>query len=143
MIVPLLKGLGLTLRTFFTRPVTIRYPEEKMVMYPRYRGLHELQRDGDGKLKCVACELCARVCPAQCIRVEPAEDENHVRYPKVYEIDLLRCIFCGFCQEACPYGAILLREGYETANYTRGDLRLGLNQLRDAYAKKGTDPCSK
>jgi NADH-quinone oxidoreductase subunit I len=137
MIVPLLKGLALTLRTFFRKPVTIQYPEKKMPMYPRFRGLHELQRDGDGKIICVACELCAAVCPAQCIRVEPAEDENHVRYPKVYEIDLLRCIFCGFCQEACPYGAIILRGDYETANYTRESLIFGRDQLLDAYRNKG------
>ncbi len=135
MIKPLLKGLELTLRTFFSRPVTLQYPEEKMAMFPRFRGLHELQRDGDGKIICVACELCAAVCPAKCIRVEPAEDENHVRYPKVYEIDLLRCIFCGFCQEACPYGAILLRDNYETANYTRQDLILDREKLLKAYQK--------
>ena len=69
MIKPLLKGLGLTFRTFFTRPVTIQYPEEKMPMYPLFRGLHELTRDEKGKINCVACELCAAVCPAQCIRV--------------------------------------------------------------------------
>ncbi len=137
MIVPLLKGLALTLRTFFKKPVTIQYPEQKMPMYPRYRGLHELQRDGDGKMICVACELCSAVCPAQCIRVEPAEDENHVRYPKVYEIDLLRCIFCGFCQEACPYGAIILKADYETANYTRTSLIYGRDELLNAYQKKG------
>jgi len=135
MIRPLLKGLALTFRTFFTHPVTLQYPEEKMVMYPRFRGLHELQRDGDGKIICVACELCAAVCPAKCIRVEPAEDENHVRYPKVYEIDLLRCIFCGFCQEACPYGAILLRGNYEIADYTRQDLLFDRQKLLNAYQK--------
>ncbi len=106
-----------------------------MVMYPRFRGLHELQRDAEGKIICVACELCAAVCPAKCIRVEPTEDENHVRYPKVYEIDLLRCIFCGFCVEACPYGAILLRENYETANYSRKDLIYNRDQLLHAYQK--------
>lgn len=135
MILPLLRGLKLTLRTFFTRPITLQYPEQKMVMYPRFRGLHELQRDAEGKIICVACELCAAVCPAKCIRVEPTEDENHVRYPKVYEIDLLRCIFCGFCVEACPYGAILLRENYETANYSRKDLIYNRDQLLHAYQK--------
>ena len=135
MILPLLKGLKLTFRTFFTRPITLQYPEQKMVMYPRFRGLHELQRDGEGKIICVACELCAAVCPARCIRVEPMEDENHVRVPRVYEIDLLRCIFCGFCVEACPYGAILLREDYETANYSRKALIYNRDQLLQAYPK--------
>jgi NADH-quinone oxidoreductase chain I len=135
MIRPLLKGLALTFRTFFVHPVTIQYPEQKMVMYPRFRGLHELTRDEEGKIKCVACELCAAVCPAKCIRVVPAEGPTHKRFPLVYEIDLLRCIFCGFCQEACPYGAIILRENYETANYTRQDLILNRDKLFHAYQK--------
>jgi NADH-quinone oxidoreductase subunit I len=106
-----------------------------MVMYPRFRGLHELTRDEEGKIKCVACELCAAVCPAKCIRVEPAEGPTHQRFPLVYEIDLLRCIFCGFCQEACPYGAIILRENYETADYTRKDLIYNRDKLFHAYQK--------
>ncbi len=135
MIKPLLKGLGLTFRTFFTQPVTLKYPEEKMVMYPRFRGLPELTRSEEGKLLCVACELCAAVCPANCIRVEPAEGPTHRRYPKVYEIDLSRCIFCGFCQEACPYGAIVLREDYETANESRKDLIYNRDKLFHTYQK--------
>ncbi len=135
MIIELLKGLGLTFRTFFKRPVTIQYPEQKMAMYPRFRGLHELTRDKDGEILCVACELCAAVCPAKCIRVEPSEGPAHKRYPKVYEIDLGRCIFCGFCQEACPYGAIVLRENYETANDSRKDLIYSRDQLYHAYQK--------
>ena len=137
MILPLLKGLKLTFRTFFSHPVTIQYPEQKMVMFPRYRGLHELARDPDGMILCVACELCAKVCPANCIRVEPEEGPTHKRFPKVYEIDLGRCIFCGFCQEACPYGAILLRGNFETANYTRRDLIYDRDKLFHAYDKEG------
>jgi NADH-quinone oxidoreductase subunit I len=136
MIRALLRGMWLTLRTFFTRPVTLKYPEEKMPMFPRFRGLHELTRDEKGQIKCVACELCAAVCPAQCIQVEPAEGPNHKRFPKVYEIDLARCIFCGFCEEACPYGAIVLRENYETANYTRKDLVFDRDKLWHTYENK-------
>jgi NADH-quinone oxidoreductase chain I len=133
MIIPLLKGLALTLRTFFTRPVTIRYPEEKMPMFPRFRGLHELTRDPQGKMRCVACKLCVNVCPANCITVEPAKGPTGKRFPRVYEIDLLRCIFCGFCQEICPYGAIVLRENYELARYTRRELVYNRDQLFHAY----------
>ncbi len=104
-----------------------------MVMYPRFRGLHELTRDSEGKIRCVACELCAAVCPARCIKVEPSEGPTHKRFPKVYEIDLGRCIFCGFCEEACPYGAVVLRGNYETANYSRKDLIYNRDQLLHSY----------
>ena len=119
MIVPLIKGLSLTFRRFFSKPITILYPEEKWECYPRYRGLHQLQKKEDGSAKCVACQLCATVCPSQCIRVETYEDENHKRYAKSYEIDLTRCIFCGYCVEACPVDAIRMTGEYELAQYSR------------------------
>ncbi|MBW1824890.1 MAG: 4Fe-4S binding protein, partial [Deltaproteobacteria bacterium] len=53
--------------TVFGKPITQRYPEERRDPYPRFHGLHKLLRDDEGKEKCVACGLCARVCPAQCI----------------------------------------------------------------------------
>ncbi|MBI3788583.1 MAG: 4Fe-4S binding protein, partial [Ignavibacteriales bacterium] len=60
-----------------------------------------------------------------CIHVVGAENtaQNRVsageRYAAVYEINLLRCIYCGFCQEACPVDAVVLREHYELADYSR------------------------
>jgi NADH-quinone oxidoreductase subunit I len=98
----------------------MQYPDEKWTPYPRFRGLHELQRDQDGKEKCVACGLCATVCPSECIRLEGAENDQGERYAEVYEINMLRCIFCGYCQEVCPEDAIFLRQEYELAS-AKGD----------------------
>lgn len=120
MILPFMKGLALTLKRFLNPRtcVTVQYPEERPKLASRFRGLPELQIDNDGREKCVACGLCARVCPSQCIIVEGAEDEaTHKRYPKVYELDAFRCIFCGFCEEACPVRAIILRDTFELSTY--------------------------
>jgi NADH-quinone oxidoreductase subunit I len=73
----------------------------------------------DGRAKCVGCGLCPTVCPVNCIKLIPAEDENGERYAAVYEIDEFRCIFCGFCQEVCPVEAIHLGAHYENAEYSR------------------------
>ncbi len=117
MIKPLLQGLALTLKTFFTpsKVITMQYPDEKWTPYPRFRGLHELQRHSNGKEKCVACGLCSTVCPSECISLEGDENKNGERYAKSYEIDMFRCIFCGYCEEVCPEEAIFLRQGYELA----------------------------
>ena len=84
--------------------VTVQYPEEKWPLSPRWRGTHRMLTTEDGKAKCVACGLCPTVCPANCIKLVPGEDENGNRYPLVFEIDEFRCIFCGYCQEVCPGG---------------------------------------
>ncbi len=103
-----LKGLKLTMRHAMFEPrVTIQYPEQKLELSPRLRGLHELRLRPDGTEVCVGCSLCAAACPADCILVEGAEEDNgRERYAKVYKINMSRCIFCGYCVEACPVDAI-------------------------------------
>lgn len=87
---------------------TIAYPEERRDYPPGYRGMHRLVPRDDGKPRCVACYMCATVCPAQCIYIEAGEfdAEGIEKYPVRFEIDELRCIVCGYCVEACPKDAI-------------------------------------
>ena len=67
-----------------------------------------------GTERCVACGLCARVCPPLAIEVQASETVNEKeRYPVKFEINMLRCIFCGFCEEVCPEEAIVMSKDYE------------------------------
>ncbi len=129
MIIPLLKGLKLTLKMCLSKPITYQYPEEKVPMTARWRGIQYFEKDERGKTKCVACGLCAIVCPSQCIYVETAEDEEGRRYPLTYEIDATRCIFCGFCEEACPVSAIFMGKTYEWVERDRHSLLLNTDSL--------------
>ncbi len=124
-----MRGLKTTLARVVEGPTTIQYPEEKVPVYPRFRGRHKLHRFEDtGLEKCVGCSLCAAACPADCIRVVAAENtpEHRVsageRYAAVYEINLSRCIFCGYCEVACPFDAITMGHDYEMSDYSRSDL---------------------
>ena len=124
------RGLKTTaMRVFEGTGGVIQYPEQKVPVYPRFRGRHKLHRFEDtGLEKCVGCSLCAAACPADCIRVVAAENtpENRVsageRYAAVYEINLSRCIFCGYCEIACPFDAITMGHDYELSDYDRDDL---------------------
>ena len=70
-----LRGLATTLGRFVEPAATVEYPEEKIPVYPRFRGRHKLHRFEDSGLeKCVGCSLCAAACPADCIRVVAAEN---------------------------------------------------------------------
>ena len=124
-----LRGLKTTFRRIPEGTVTVEYPEEKVPVYPRFRGRHKLHRFEDtGLEKCVGCSLCAAACPADCIRVVAAENtpENRVsageRYAAVDEINLSRCIFCGYCEVACPFDAITMGHDYELSDHDRTDL---------------------
>jgi NADH-quinone oxidoreductase subunit I len=144
----LIRGLAITTRHFLrnlfgTREVgtpfegrtgtslvtTVQYPEEKMPYPPGYRGLHRLVPREDGKPRCVACYMCATICPAQCIYIEAGEYEvdeaeggSRVieKYPTQFVIDELRCIVCGLCVDACPKDAIRMDTYTHTpAEYNR------------------------
>jgi NADH-quinone oxidoreductase subunit I len=129
MIIPLLQGLKLTLKQFFSKKVTMQYPEEKWEVAPRWRGRHVLTVFPSGKIRCVACMLCATVCPAECITIEAAAEEDNRKYPESYVLDLGRCIFCGHCVEVCPKEAIEMSTVYEMSEYTREDLILDKEAL--------------
>ncbi len=123
------RGLKTTFAQIFRGPTTVQYPEEKVPVFPRFRGRHKLHRFEDtGLEKCVGCSLCAAACPADCIRVVAAENtpEDRVsageRYAAVYEINLAHCIFCGYCEAACPFDAITMGHDYEMSDYDRDDL---------------------
>ncbi|HEX2230520.1 MAG TPA: NADH-quinone oxidoreductase subunit NuoI [Gammaproteobacteria bacterium] len=101
---------------------TVQYPEEKPYLPPRYRGRIILSRDPDGNERCVACYLCAVVCPVDCIALQKTEDETGRWYPEFFRINFSRCIFCGMCEEACPTYAIQLTPDFEMSEYNRQNM---------------------
>ena len=124
----IVSGLGITIKHFFAKKVTIRYPEVKRYLGPVFRGQHILKRDDEGRERCTACGLCAVACPAEAISMVAAErtkEEKHLyreeKYAAVYEVNMLRCIFCGLCEEACPKQAVYLRHDQFVPVFTERD----------------------
>ncbi|WKZ33651.1 MAG: NADH-quinone oxidoreductase subunit I [Thermodesulfobacteriota bacterium] len=120
LFIDFVKGLSITLKYNVSRSITLKYPdEEKWVPDRRFRGQHTLNKDENGRELCVACELCAKVCPTKCITVIPMEDDTGRgiadRVAKVWKVELARCMFCGYCEDACPTRAVRLGRDYELA----------------------------
>jgi NADH-quinone oxidoreductase subunit I len=131
-----LKGMAVTLKHFFKRPATVKYPEEQREFSEVYRGKHVLKRDENGAERCTACGLCAVACPAEAITMVADERKKgeeklyrEEKYAAIYEINMLRCIFCGLCEEACPKEAIFLTKEITPSNYEREDFIYGKDKL--------------
>ena len=55
MIRPFIIGFATTFKHIFKRPITVNYPDQKVPVFPKYRGKQVLMRDENGLEKCVAC----------------------------------------------------------------------------------------
>lgn len=128
-------GLKTTLVNMFAPKVTLQYPEERPTLPENYRGAPVLVKDLNGRVKCVACQLCEFVCPPKAIRIKPMEipsespNANVEKTPKEFDIDMLRCIYCGLCQEVCPEEAIFLQDIYSLSSLTREELVFNKEKL--------------
>lgn len=141
----LLQGLKITLRHFVQsrtsqRPVsiteksyfnnrtgiaTISYPYEMQPIPDtgRYRLHNEID-------DCIVCDKCAKVCPVNCIDIEPIRATEEIGktsdgtskriYAARFDIDMGKCCFCGLCTTVCPTECLTMTKVYD---YSVTDMR--------------------
>ncbi|MCC7204782.1 MAG: NADH-quinone oxidoreductase subunit I, partial [Phycisphaeraceae bacterium] len=100
------KGLGTTFKHVLgsvargKRNKTMCYPEERRedlsledggLFKGNFRGVHRLNRDEEGRVRCVACFMCSTACPAHCIHIEAGESpwDDREKYPVKFDLDEL------------------------------------------------------
>jgi formate hydrogenlyase subunit 6/NADH:ubiquinone oxidoreductase subunit I len=119
----LLAGMAVTIRYFVKPIVTVQYPRQKIQMSPRYRGYPQFIINPETQThKCIACEMCARICPSQLITVEGikfpgAKQKVATKYIHAHQY----CSLCGLCVEVCPTSALEFSAEYRLAGYRRED----------------------
>ena len=144
----IIKGLLVTAKNFVgsyhdpKRMVTVEYPEQRTVLPQNYRNfpflISEDAADPMGTLRCVACQICEKECPPQCIIIEKSKDKKPDAtgkpqlYPAVFGIDTSVCMSCQICVEVCPFDAIKMDQVFE---YAVTDRFTGLFLDREKLAK--------
>ncbi|HEU5118183.1 MAG TPA: 4Fe-4S dicluster domain-containing protein [Isosphaeraceae bacterium] len=101
---------------------TVEYPDERLPVQERFRVLPVLIYDeDDGHVRCTCCNICAKVCPPQCIWMSQAHAPSGkpVTLPSEFTIDMDVCMNCGLCAEYCPFDAIKMDQNFELSNYER------------------------
>jgi NADH-quinone oxidoreductase subunit I len=130
----ILKGMAVTAKNFVgsyvskDRLTTVQYPEERLPQKEAARNFPFLVFDGKDDhagLRCVACQICEKECPPQCIYIVKSKDKkpDYVGkaqfYPAIFDIDVSVCMSCQICVEVCPFDAIKMDTQYELSTHDR------------------------
>jgi len=101
---------------------TIQYPYEMQPIPDtgRYRLHNEID-------DCIVCDKCAKICPVDCIEIEPIKaveefgktsDGTSKRiYAAKFDIDMGKCCFCGLCTTVCPTECLTMTKVYDFSTY--------------------------
>ena len=103
----ILTSMFTVFKHLFKAPVTLEYPEKKIIPPEKFRGKPFVKN-------CIKCGTCTKVCPSGAISIGI----------DTFNIDLNKCIFCGNCQFYCPVKAIRLCTDYELAVSEKNNLNL-------------------
>ena len=141
----IIKGMVETARNFAgsyvdkARLTTVEYPEERLPLQENSRNFPFLVYDGHDPmqgLRCVACQICEKECPPQCIYIikDAVKKPDYMGklqvQPKVFDIDISVCMSCQICVEVCPFEAIKMDTEFELSQLNRfEDLLLHKEQL--------------
>ena len=132
----ILVGLQITLKYCFAKTVTLQYPDVAPALQPRYRGFHYFEIE-----KCIACDLCAKACPVDCIYIEKTGPRKIDKQTGVaaggkmtrYAIDYSKCMFCALCVDPCPTDCIHMGNVHDLSGYDRESMIVEFTDL----AKEG------
>ena len=129
----IIRGMAVTARNFFgsyvskERLTTVQYPEEHLPTMSNSRQFPMLVYDNDPEkgLRCVACTICEKECPPQCIYIVKSKDKKPdykgqaQLYPAVFDIDISVCMSCSICVEVCPFESIKMNTQFELSTGER------------------------
>ena len=128
----ILVGMRITLRYYFAQKITHQYPDVAPALQLRYRGFHWFEIE-----KCIACDMCAKACPIDCIYIEKTGPRKIDKSDGVarggaltrFAIDYSKCMFCALCVEPCPTDCIHMGDVHDLSGYDRGSVIVEFTDL--------------
>jgi len=112
-----LVGMRITGRYLLTKPITVQYPQERMPIPNRYRGIHYLEQE-----KCIDCLACARACPIDCIEMDAVRHGKELEWIS-FTLDYQKCMFCELCVYPCPKDCIHMGQEFAFVSFDRSEFK--------------------
>ena len=122
-----LVGMRITGKYLLQKPITVQYPDERLPIPDRYRGIHYLEQE-----KCINCLACARACPIDCIEMDAIRHGKELEWVS-FTLDYQKCMFCELCVYPCPKDCIHMGTEYAFVSFDRSEFK------HDLLSYKGMD----
>lgn len=128
----ILIGMRISLKYCFAKTVTLQYPNRAPALQPRFRGIHFYEIE-----KCIACDMCAKACPVDCIYIEKSAPRKLDKTTGLavggamtrYAIDYAKCLFCALCIDPCPTKCIHMGDVHDMSAYSREGMLVEFTEL--------------
>jgi formate hydrogenlyase subunit 6/NADH:ubiquinone oxidoreductase subunit I len=134
--------IGVETDTYFEQAdglVTVQYPHETLPIPDN--GRYRLHNEIDD---CIVCDKCAKICPVDCITIDPikateevgrASDGSPIRlYAATFDIDMAKCCYCGLCTVVCPTECLTMEKTFDYSTYDLGNLTYAFANLTPEQA---------
>ena len=108
-------GMKITGKYLLQKPITVQYPDERLPIPDRYRGIHYLEQE-----KCIDCLACARACPIDCIEMDAVRHGKELEWIS-FTLDYQKCMFCELCVYPCPKDCIHMGTEFAFVSYDRSE----------------------
>ncbi len=140
------KGLSVSHETYFEKAFgieTLSYPHEQLPIPDN--GRYKLHNEIDD---CIVCDKCAKICPVDCIEIEPIKSNEVFGYTSdgtgkrlyaaTFNIDMAKCCFCGLCTTVCPTECLTMTKEYDFSEFEVSKMNYAFAELspEEAEAKR-------
>jgi NADH-quinone oxidoreductase subunit I len=101
---------------------TLQYPYDSLPVPDN--GRYRLHNEIDD---CIVCDKCAKICPVNCIDIEPIRSTEEFGktsdgtpkriYAAKFDIDMAKCCFCGLCTTVCPTECLTMTKVHDFSEF--------------------------
>ncbi|MEM7549241.1 MAG: 4Fe-4S binding protein [Bacteroidota bacterium] len=119
---------------------TVQYPKESMTVPDN--GRYRLHNEIDD---CIVCDKCAKVCPVNCIEIEPIKAVDDIGstsdgtkkriHAAKFDIDMGKCCFCGLCTTVCPTECLTMTKSYDFSVFDIKEHNYSFAEMSDEEIK--------